>query len=343
MIGTVMVVLMFQINQIMALYKESQLNMSRVPGLAIAQYILLKTPGWLQLTLPVGVALGASLSLSRIARESELTAMRSAGIPIRRILFPIIAAGILGSVLNYYITERLMPTSERAATKLLGQIGQVALQPSFRSNVALNVQGWIVTIGTVARGEGDTMKLANIMLSQKDINGEQTVVLADEGTYSSGNWSFPDAIVRVFKGKDMSQIRTKAPMKISQPISVDEFFGGSQTQELNRNQLQKAIQEQRRAKLDTRMLEIDYHLRMSLPASCLIFAWVGALLAITFSSKGPFVGVMLTFVLVMVYYNAFIMTKDIIGRNGIMPPLAAAWLPNAIFLGLGLILLRRSE
>ncbi len=40
----------------------------------MAQLILFKLPYWLTYTLPVGAALGASLAMSRLARESELTA-----------------------------------------------------------------------------------------------------------------------------------------------------------------------------------------------------------------------------------------------------------------------------
>lgn len=343
LIGTFMVVLMFQANQLIALYKDQNINMQRVPFVAVLQFILLKTPSWLQLTMPVGIALGASLSLSRIARESELTAIRSAGIPIRRVLVPVLIAGVFGAGLNYWITEHLMPRSERASTKLLGEMGQLALQPTFKSNVSLSLNGWIVTIGTVTRGEGDTMNMSNVMLAQKDSRGEETVVIADQGSYRQGNWVFPLATVRVFKGKDLTQIRTKSEMRINQRISVENFFGGSQTQEMSIPELRAAIAAQREAKLDPRNLEIEFYLRYSLPASCAIFAFTGAVLAVSFARNGPFVGVMLTFVLVMVYYNAFVIAKEIIGRNGYLPPIAAAWTPNVVFLLLGLWMLRRAE
>lgn len=343
LIGTLMVVLMFQANQLIALYKDQNINMQRVPFTAVLQFILLKTPSWLQLTMPVGIALGASLSLSRIARESELTAMRSAGIPIRRVLIPVLIAGALGAGLNFWVTEHLMPRSEKASTRLLGEMGQLALQPTFKSNVAISLNGWIATIGTVTRGEGDTMNLTNVMLAQKDTRGEETVVMAERGSYSQGNWVFPQAVVRVFKGKDLTQIRTKSELKINQRISVENFFGGSQTQEMSIPQLRTAIKSQREAKLDTKQLEIEYHLRYSLPASCAIFAFAGAVLAVSFARNGPFVGVMLTFILVMVYYNAFVIAKEIFGRNGYLPPVVAAWAPNVVFFVLGLVMLRRAE
>jgi lipopolysaccharide export system permease protein len=53
--------------------------------------------------------------------------------------------------------------------------------------------------------------------------------------------------------------------------------------------------------------------------------------------------VLLSIILVMAYYNAFIASTEIFGRNGWVPPLAAAWIPNLIFGLMGLIALRRLE
>src|SRR5271155_2939714 len=87
LIGTVSVVLMFQANTYMALARELQLN--NVPFSAVIQVLYFKTPFFLSMTLPLGMALASSLAMSRIARESELTAFRAAGARILRVLAPI--------------------------------------------------------------------------------------------------------------------------------------------------------------------------------------------------------------------------------------------------------------
>lgn len=104
LIGTVFVVLMFQGNILIALYKN--LNLSMVPIKGILQFVLFKTPEFLTLTLPIGAGLASSLALSRIVRESELTAMRAAGTPIRRILFPVLVMGLIVSILNWFCAEK---------------------------------------------------------------------------------------------------------------------------------------------------------------------------------------------------------------------------------------------
>lgn len=60
LIGTVAVVLMFQANTL--IYMMKTYSVSNVPPLALAQIILYKTPDFLRMTLPVGMALASSLS-----------------------------------------------------------------------------------------------------------------------------------------------------------------------------------------------------------------------------------------------------------------------------------------
>ncbi|MGH3427688.1 MAG: LptF/LptG family permease, partial [Mycobacteriales bacterium] len=67
------------------------------------------------------------------------------------------------------------------------------------------------------------------------------------------------------------------------------------------------------------------------------------LFAILMARSGAFVGVLLSIVLVLVYYTAYVVCTSIVGRNGWLPPMAAAWLPDVIFLLLGLWALRRVE
>ena len=78
LIGTVAVLLMFQANQFIYLFKS--VSLQNVPFSAFAQLVLYKTPYWANMTLPVGMSLAASLAMSRITRESELTAIRAANV-----------------------------------------------------------------------------------------------------------------------------------------------------------------------------------------------------------------------------------------------------------------------
>jgi lipopolysaccharide export system permease protein len=90
-------------------------------------------------------------------------------------------------------------------------------------------------------------------------------------------------------------------------------------------------------------LEIEYHIKMSTPSMCLIFAIVSPIFSIKFAKQGGFIGVVISMALVMLYFNAWVISTQIIGKNPDMNPAVAAWLPNIIFMIAGLIGLRSLE
>lgn len=340
-IGTLAVVLMFQANMLIALFKN--LNLRNVPPLALLQLLVLKTPFFLNMTLPVGIALASSLAISRLTRESELTAMRSAGMPIRRVIRPVLIAGVVVSLLNFFVVERLMPRTEFMARKLGNEINMLALAPDLKSNVVLSIQAYTVSIGTVSRGTAEELALSDVLLIERRAFGQTMLITSPRGTYRNGNWRLETPTFRLLKGETMISGKTERVLEIYEQISVPDLFAQPTNEELPLDELRKSILQLKRMKRDTKMQEVTLHTRFSVPASCLIFALTGPLFAVWLARSGPFVGVLLSVVMVLVYYNAFVISTEIVGRMGWAPPWFAAWLPNLIFLILGAIALWKIE
>lgn len=342
LIGTVAVVLMFQINELIALYKNFNLN--AVPVTAIIQVILFRTPTYLNMTLPVGMALASSLAISRLTRESELTAIRSAGVSILRVVRPAVLAGIAVAVLNFWVAERLMPEATRRAIERQNDIGTLALNPEFKSNVNLQVGEYSVSIGTVQKGSQGAIKLTDITLITRPRVGEEVIITAPNGTYKNGVWVIRDTYLRMFKDRNLVDAKPEKDVIIQEPIRLETFFGmQAPPEQQSISQLAQAIEMNKKARVDTTTMEVSYYVRFSVPAACIIFALTGPVFAIWLSRSGAFIGVLLSIVLVLVYYNVFIVSTEIIGRNGWLNPMLSAWLPNILFAALGLLALRRAE
>ena len=107
--------------------------------------------------------------------------------------------------------------------------------------------------------------------------------------------------------------------------------------------LRKVIREKKQSGLDSRADEQAYYTRYSLPVACLIFAFVAPLLSIRFAKLGAFIGVILSLFLIGLYYNAFVISDQIVGPNKWANPMVAAWLPNICVLVMGLLAMRRLE
>lgn len=339
--GTVAVVFMFQANELIAILKT--FNPDNVPPLAILQLILYKSPAFLNLTLPIGVSLGASLAMSRLVRESELTALRAAGIPIRRVLVPIALFGAAVGVGNYYIVERVTPAAELESRKLISQTTLLSLAPDFQPNVTISLRNGIAYIGSVARQPGNAVALSDLVLFERPKAGETWILSAKSGVYTEGVFRLKEVVAFVVEGSDLRSVETNEEVVINERIIVQDLFLPRMENEQTQDQLREAIEEGKRQNRDTRKLEVTYHTRYSVPASCLFFALTSPIFAIWLARSGGLVGVMLSVFSVGLYYNAFVVSTEIFGRNGWVSPWMSAWLPNILFVVLGLIALRRLE
>lgn len=340
LIGTIAVVLMFQANTLIALMKAFSLQ--NVPPLAIAQFILYKTPSFLNMTLPVGMALASSLAISRLARESELTAMRTAGISIARVILPIGWMGLLVAIGNFYLVESVMPGSERASRKLLEQVGIMAVVPEFKSNVVVNLRSYTASFGSVERS-GEGLKMRQILLIEQPRGDETWIYQAESGTYRSGKWTLRKPYLRMLRGLDLQVARPTKDVVIDEPISVPDLLQQQLPEEQTAVQLSRMIDTERKLKRDTTNLEVAYHIKFSVPAACLLFALTSPIFSVFFARSGAFVGVLVSLVQVLVYYNVYVIATQIIGRNGWLPPLLSAWLPNLLFAGFAVWGMRKIE
>ena len=83
----------------------------RLSGVSAIKLLMLLTPYAITYALPMGVLCGVLLVLGRMSAESEVTAMRAAGLSLTRIARPIYILAALGSLLALAINLEYMPRS----------------------------------------------------------------------------------------------------------------------------------------------------------------------------------------------------------------------------------------
>ena len=92
-----------------------------VRGVAVKdalQVLLITLPHIVVLTIPMSFLFGVLLAVGRMNAENEIVAMQAGGIPARRLLRPIVALGILLTLLNGYLYLVVIPGSGRELREL---------------------------------------------------------------------------------------------------------------------------------------------------------------------------------------------------------------------------------
>jgi lipopolysaccharide export system permease protein len=341
LIGTVAVTLMFQANTYMFYAKNYRIE--NVPAVKIFAIIYHRTPEFLAMTLPVGMALAGSLAMARLARESELTALRAAGVRILRTILPIAVVGVLVSLLNYHLVENIQPGATRESNRIAYDVGFEGSLPQVNENVPLRLERYSAFLGRVERTLDGGLDIRNVLLVERPEQSVWLVTTAEQATYQGGVWRFVGAYLRRFDGEKLTQAGPAKDFKVDEEIVVDQFMTPAVPEALSTQELRERIEMNRRLRFDTRPDEIKYHVKFSVPAACIVFALISPVFSIFFARSGSFVGVLLSIVMVLVYYNAFVISTEILGKFAFMPTWLAAWLPNFLFSFLALFGIRRLE
>jgi lipopolysaccharide export system permease protein len=86
--------------------------------------------------------------------------------------------------------------------------------------------------------------------------------------------------------------------------------------------------------------QVEYHKKWTLAVACIVFVLVGIPLAIRFPRGGLGLVIAASSAIFAVYWVGLIAGEDVADR-GIAPPWMTMWVPNVLFLTLGLILVKR--
>ncbi|MFN7162608.1 MAG: LptF/LptG family permease, partial [Fimbriimonadales bacterium] len=178
---------------------------------------------------------------------------------------------------------------------------------------------------------------------ERRTQNEWLLVQAPRGEYHNGVWTLYEPTVHYYQadGK-VADVQQSARLVINLQVALQDFFAAPTPEEQTMRQLGEQIARNREMGLDTRQLEVSYHLKAAVPAACLVLALCAPVLSFLLARAGGFVGVLLAIVLVFVFWNTLLLFQ-ILGNYGFLPPMLAAWSPNLLFGVGGLLLLRRLE
>jgi lipopolysaccharide export system permease protein len=339
--GTIIIAALFAGNELVALLLRADL--SRASFTSVTQVLLLRMPYLLSYTLPAGMAIGASLAITRLARENEVTAMRSAGIPIRRIMIPVLCVGLLLSGLSYWLNENVVPESMRRHGQLMSDLIRVQASPTFAQNVVTQFDKYFARFGTVSKRTDGGVDLTDVFIFESIKSGEILLYQAPSAVYLDGIWKLNSPTMHHISDKDMTMIRSDSQISIDESIQIGNLLDPPAMVEDTAASLWKRIEASRTAGSDPRPLETEFYSRYSRPASCFILAGLSFLLTLRMAKGATFLGLMISISFVALHLYGEVVALQVIAPRAILPPPAAVWAPNFIYLLLGIYLMWRLE
>ena len=158
----------FFVNQILLLVKKVMLK--NVDIFMMLQLVMCAIPQFLQYVIPFATLSASSMVLGDLGANNELLALRSLGIPMKKVYKILVILSLILSIITFYISDYLMPESQKVYKNLLNNIMQEL--PTFELNSnSTNTVGDIVLVNKDVDGN----KIEDILLFNNKANPEQTI------------------------------------------------------------------------------------------------------------------------------------------------------------------------
>lgn len=168
----------------------------------VMRYLLLTLPKKVYDLFPMAALLGTTLGLSSLAVDSELTAMRAAGVSLLRIVGAVMKTGILLVIAVVVTGEVIAPVSENLAQRGRAEALRIGIQQK-DFGVWLRDGSSFINIGEVL----PDLSLLKIGIYQFDENNLlRTQTYAERGYYVDGKWQLMD-VSQSSLSEDKIQIR----------------------------------------------------------------------------------------------------------------------------------------
>ena len=316
---------------------------------SVAEIFFYTLPLALTYTLPMSVLVGILIGLSRLAADSEITAMRASGMGVwsflRVLSIFVLAAWFLALGNGLYIAPRSQAALGRLEERLKGS------QVSFEVQPRVFYEGFpkiVLYVQDVQNAQGAAVWKGVFMADLSDA-ADPKITLAKEGIVVSEG---PDRLhLHLIDGSahetdpkqaDHYQISTFQQTDI--PIELPSAES-KPDETLPADVMDTWALWDKASRVDgvsARLYLIAFHKRFALSTACLVLALVGIPLGLSSKKSGKSGGFVLTILLVFAYYVISLVGVSL-ARQGRVTPWFGAWLADLMFLALALVLLLRAE
>ena len=318
---------------------------------SVLKIFLFLLPNTLVVTIPMAVLVGILLGLSRLAADSEITAMRASGIGVLSFVRVASIVAVLGWAAGLANSFYFAPQASAALLHLEDSLK--TSQASFEIQPRVfyeDFKDYVLYVQEVKAGSG-VANWRNIFLADLSDASSPRIISAEQATVVNDQ----DSVLRmrlrsgVEHQTDASQpnqyiISTFAATDLPLPLGdKDETRLGRNDAPILAVPSAELVARSRGAAANTpdgKAALIELNKRLSYPAACLVLMLVGVPLGMATRRGGKSAGFVLTILLVFVYYFLSIIGVAL-ARQGKVPPFAGVWLANVIFGIGGLVLLRQ--
>jgi LPS export ABC transporter permease LptF/LPS export ABC transporter permease LptG len=326
-----------EIGWLMELIVRQSATTSEIWALSVA--IL---PNVLTFTIPMAVLVGILTGFGRMSSDSEAIAFRACGIPMIRVLAPVLTLGVFTFAANLTTTVWIAPLTAARLRDLRYEI--IAKQVSLEVKPRVfneTIRNHVLYVQNNAKD----FNWQGILLADTTQPDQPQVIFAQSGTLTKNEAEH--AFVLTLLNGSQHNVSPRSPNRGSKSTFETTTFSLPMPEAPPKDK--RTIAETQTWTLwnnietgtATHEETVEFHRRLALPFACLVFSLAGLPLGVSTTRGSKSMGLVLSLILMLVYYLAFIGGTRI-ADNAQFSPFLGAWLPNIAFAAVGILLLARA-
>lgn len=310
-----------------------------VPTIIIIKYYVVYVPYIVVLALPIAMLLASLFSLGQMANHNELTAIKSAGIALHRILIPLFICSLIVSLLALGFGENIVPIANQEKTK----IEEEHLE-SFKRHIKTRITNifWRDKIDRrIFIGDFNAVNNTAHKVSIQKVTDNHVIERLDapDMKWQDSTWVLYNGYKRSFSEKEETAEpfdELKDELLGVKPEELAKYH--TNPEDMSYGELKSFIQEVKRNGGNAKRWLVDLHFRLSIPFGNFIMVLFGAPLAAARKRGGAVFSLIVSIFICLIYYGTTTVVQTL-GQNGVMPAVFAAWFTNLVFLTLGVAIL----
>jgi lipopolysaccharide export system permease protein len=332
--------LMGRILQIADLVVAKGVGLSTI--LWLVAYLL---PFFFMITIPMALLLALLLAFGRLSADSEITAMKSCGVSLFRLLPPVLACAFITYLAATVVTVYGLPWGNTSFRNLLIDIVQTRATLNLKERVFNDdFPGLVIYVDHLGREQN---LMSGILIQDERNPKEPSTIFADSGMIV--NDPATKTLRLSLKNGSIHRSVGKADYRLLEfqdydlTINLLQAARGTIKTELDMTigELRENIRTHPADDKIRRDILIEYHRRFALPLACFVFALIGVPLGIQNHRSGKAAGFSISIGIILLYYIVCNIGKTL-GQKGMVSPAIAVWSPDLIFLLLGGYLFRKT-
>lgn len=175
----------------------------------ILELLLYASAGLVKMALPLAILLASIMTFGNMGEHFELSAMKSAGISLQRIMKPLIIFSVFISVGSFYFSNYVIPYTNLKMGSLLYDIGNQRPEMNIKPGIFNNdIPGFSIKIKD--KNRDNNMMYDFMVYDHRERRGNPNVTLADSGTMEvTGDQKY--MIITLYGGRSYDEMKESKP------------------------------------------------------------------------------------------------------------------------------------